>query len=85
MGRMSYADAERVLHRLRAEITRRNVQAYRMRTVKAGKRRLDILVTREQYWVLRASMRLDETYSTVIGRAIEALTGQGQSIREQAE
>jgi hypothetical protein len=85
MGRMSYAEAEGLLRRLRAETTRRHVQAHRMRQAKAGKRRLDILVTREQYRALRAAMRPEETHSAVIGRAIDALTGQGQLNREQTE
>ena len=47
----------------------------------AGARRIDLLLTPEQYGALVAQMRPGECYSRAIGRAIEALSGNNGQLK----
>ena len=75
------ARLERQQRKQRKGINRRNLRSYRERQAMAGARRIDLLLTPEQYGALVAQMRPGECYSRAIGRAIEALSGNNGQLK----
>lgn len=75
------ARLERQERKQRKSVNRRNLRLYRQRQAKAGARRIDLLLTPDQYAVLVAQMRPGESYSRAIGRVIEVLSGNNSQLK----
>ncbi len=75
------ARLERQQRKQRKGINRRNLRLFRERQAKAGVRRIDLLLTPDQYEALVAQMRPGESYSRAIVRAIEALSGNNSQLK----
>ena len=76
------ARLERQQRKQRKSANRRSLRLYRDRQAKAGARRIDLLLTPDQYGALVAQMRPGESYSRAIGRAIEALSGNNGQLKD---
>lgn len=75
------ARLERQRRKQRTSANRRTLRLYRQRQAEAGARRIDLLLTPDQYDTLVAQMRPGESYSRAIGRAITALSGNNSQMK----
>ena len=60
---------------------KRNVRAYRKRQEQAGIRRIDVALTPEQFSLLQIFMRPGESFSMAMGRLLEAVSGNRESVK----
>jgi hypothetical protein len=64
----------------RRRLNARNVRAHRRRQRQAGMRRIDVVLPVKQHAALMQLMQPGETISQTVGRLLEELTGNANSI-----